>query len=593
MIFTEIAFQNVAGSPPTGRVPLAAGLNAFVSPEMDLFLLLRALFAPLTEDVSALFGPTAPRKVALTIQGDDGQTYRLVRDLDSGRMLLRSDPATRKPVKLSEDPTEIARMLQGVAGVPDWEFLRGHFWLVQEDLPSRRVVASTEPNSRSAEVAHISPADARERLPALHVELQRAEQFEQTQDSLYDLQSRLAELSKGGAVLTDLEKQIAELNRRVDGFQKIKDVTAGVEARIKKFPEALARRDGALLELKKKRADYEQNLTSLPPEGGTLWQDKLVQGGLVAGVACVVAAVAFGKSYLWAADLLGFGAAAVGAWRWVGQAEDGEKTQRRLIDVQDLEKRIQKQFEVDTAPVYAAMSKLGVNSPEDVMFKLEERDLLDARRVALLRELEQKKSDTRLMAVEQERQALEQDVKAQEAFVNSMGFSRDTGAIRKDLALCEDAVANEAKAPSDPLQAAVEAAALYAVSDPRVLLETLRERLGQYLAALTGRRFVGIRVASGQYHVVASNGAAGPLSGLPEADRDVVYIALRLALAERVAAPARRPIFFDEPSVLVDAAHRGLFVKMLKSLGAMTQVVVRAFDAPPAGVVDNIARLGT
>ena len=85
MDFAEIAFQNVAGFPATARVSLEPRLNAFVSPETDLFLVLRALFGPLDEDLSALRGMGTPRKLALTIHGDDGNNYRLVRDLDGGR----------------------------------------------------------------------------------------------------------------------------------------------------------------------------------------------------------------------------------------------------------------------------------------------------------------------------------------------------------------------------------------------------------------------------------------------------------------------------------------------------------------------------
>jgi hypothetical protein len=159
--------------------------------------------------------------------------------------------------------------------------------------------------------------------------------------------------------------------------------------------------------------------------------------------------------------------------------------------------------------------------------------------------------------------------------------------------MCEDVIANGGSFARDPLWTAIEAAGRCATTDPRTLLDSMRERLGQYLAALTDRRFQGIRWSGPEScQIIAAQGAALELEALPLADQDVIYIGLRLALAEKVAAVSRRPLLVDEPSVLVDGAHRGLFIKMLKSLGATTQVVVRAFDAPPASAVDHVARVG-
>ena len=115
----------------------------------------------------------------------------------------------------------------------------------------------------------------------------------------------------------------------------------------------------------------------------------------------------------------------------------------------------------------------------------------------------------------------------------------------------------------------------------------------QYLAALTDRRFTGVKpIAPGVYHPIALNGASGPLTGLPPADRDLIYLAVRLALAERGAVTLKLPLVVDEPTYLVVAAHRALFVRMLKALAAQTQIVVRAFDAPPPGIVDHVAGPG-
>jgi uncharacterized protein YhaN len=195
-----------------------------------------------------------------------------------------------------------------------------------------------------------------------------------------------------------------------------------------------------------------------------------------------------------------------------------------------------------------------------------------------------------MIALDIERQTVEDQVRKHEAYVSQMGFMRETSVIRRELKQTEEA----ANAVSDPLAAAIESASELAGQEVKPLLEGFKDRIAQYFAALTDGRFVGVRyTGTGQTQVVAGNGASGPLATLPPVDQDLIYLALRLALAERVAAAAKRPIVVDDPSVVIDDAHRLLFLKMLKALGATTQVIVRAFEAPPAGVVDHVASAGT
>jgi hypothetical protein len=335
MEFAELAFQNIAGFAQTGRLPLKSGLNALVSTETDLFEVLRALFAPGTEDTSVLAGPTTPRKIAITIRADDGNSYRLVRDLDAGRTLLKSDPATRKAIKISDDEREIERALMAIARIPPPEILEQHFWLSKALLPGRAAAEVSKATADGGTAPVISPEDARRRIPELEAELARAEQFEQAQDSVYELQQQLAEYAKALGGLSELEGQIQELTRKVDSYGRFQELGPGIEVRIKKYPEAIARRDAGMAEVRKKRAELENNLSAVPDFSGLL-KDQIFLGGAVAGIVCVAAAVYFMKPWLWLTDLVGFGVAAFGALRWVGAVETADRDHRRLADLNEL-----------------------------------------------------------------------------------------------------------------------------------------------------------------------------------------------------------------------------------------------------------------
>lgn len=596
MLLTELAVQNVRGFPASARLPLRPGLNALVARDADLVRLVRALLFPGPDDAETFTGEGTPSKAALTIEGRDGATWRLVRDFRGGRSLLRSDPATRQAVRVSDDPAGIQQHLQGTVGLPPEPILRAHLLLGEADLPSRLSRARrpprevTLPPTATSTVGEalqsVTPDEARRRLPELRLELEKAERFEQAQDSLYGLQERLGQLRKAGEGLSTLDRELAALDQRLGAYARL-NVSAGLEARLRKFPEAASRRDGALAELKKKREELEQQLGP-EPQLAELGRDQLVLGGILAGVGCSVGAVLVPLSLLWLGNLLAFGAAAFGAWRWVDGAEQAERDRRRLTDLDDLQKRVAHQYELETKPVLTAMRDLAVGTPEEVVQKLQERDLLEARRISMQRDLEQQRADPRIQALERERDAVESDFREREALVNAMGFTRDQGAIRRELDACEDAVQAAAGEP-DPLPDAIERTAELVGADPRAVLEQLRDRLAQYLGALTDRRFVGLKpIAPGVCHAVAANGASGPLNGLPPADRDLIVVAVRLALAERGAALLALPLVLDEPTLLIDAAHRPLLVRMLKTLAAQTQIVVRAYEAPPPGIVDHV-----
>lgn len=600
MLITEIAVQNILGFPAAARIALKAGLNALVSRESDVAVLLRAILYPAPGDAEALTVRDAPtRKAAVTVVGRDGHSYRIVRDFAAGRTLLRSDPTTRQAVKITDDPAQLVEQLRTVVGLPGEELFRAHLALSAGDLPGRRrpvrPAASVRettlpPHHQNAAPSEQPPTidEARRRLPELRSELEKIEGFEQIQDALYALQNRLSELSKGSEGAQELERQVAQYDARLDAFDRlVKDVSVGLETRIRKYPEAAARKDGALAELKKKRGEYEAR-QGVVPSFAALLRDQVLLAGLGAGLLCVVLALTVDTMF-WFLDLVGFGAAGFAGLRWVAQVEEADHDQRRLGDLVELEKRIHRQYELDTQPVVTAIRLLGVNNADEALARFEERDMIEARRSALVRELEMKLGDPKLLALEQERSAVEKELREREAVVNSVGFTRDAGLVRREILACEGVL--DDGGPVDPLPAAIEGVAAFAGLHPKALIDGLRDRLAQYLSALTDRRFIGVLpLGPGNYQIIAHGGASGPLLGLPPADRDLIYVAVRLALAERAAGPAKLPLFFDEPTLLVGAAHAALLVKMLKALGAVTQVVVRAFEPPPAGAVDHVAR---
>lgn len=614
MLFTELAVQNVAGFPATARIPLKGGLNALVGREAELVRVLRAVLYPGLDTGRSLCTGPGPHKAACTIVGRDGATWRVVRDLSTGaQSLLRSDASTQQAQKISADPDEIARHLATAVGLPPEHAFRSIFSLAAADLPSRvreRAAAQRAaptptspaiqtggalppPSAFAATDAPVieTPSEAKARLPALRKEYARAEALEKAQDAQYELQNELSAIAAVLEPLTKLESEIETLAQKLSVLMKrTADINTGLEQKVRRYPEAQARRDAALAELAKKKTQAEEAL-GIPPKFVDLGQDPFFGGGVLVGVLATAAAIFLEIPTLWVVNLVAFAVAGFGAWQWVGRVQEDEDGRRRLLELNEFGKRIHKQYEQDTKPVQQAMRAFGVATPEDLLHQLEERDLLDARRVALERELATRRADPSMADAERRRADTETRLRARETEVNALGFSRDAAVVRRELEAAEE-LAALAVDEGDLLAKVVEGSAVLVGAPPPAFVESIRERLAQYLGALTDQRFVSVNaIGPGVCHVVAATGGSGPLAGLPVPDQDAIMVAVRLTLAERLGVPAKMPVFVDEPTLIVDAAHRGVFVKMLRALGAQTQVVVKAFEAPPAGVVDHVARV--
>lgn len=618
MLLTELAVQNVAGLPSPARIPLQGGLNAFVSRGADLVRVLRAVLYPELEHGRDLCVGDGPHKAACTVVGRDGATWRIVRDLNSGgQTLLRSDPQTKRAEKVSEDPAEIARHLVVSVGLPPEHAFRSVFSLSASDLPSglQKRAASAQaalealrasatqmgegmareggapPPSSLAGTDGVleTPAQAKARLPQLRDELHRAESLERTQDAYYELQNEFSAIEKAGNPLRVMEEELRALTRKSEALAKrTAEIDAALEQKVRQYPGALSRRDASLADLTKKKTQIEGSLGA-EPKFADLTRDPFFGGGMLAGIAATAAAIGFDMSGLWLVNLVAFAVAAFGAWRWVDAVQTDVSSRRRLADLTELGKRIHTQYEIETKPVLALMRSFDVPTAEELLEQISERDLVEARRVAAERELQIRRNDPQTLEDEAIRAEMEARLRAHEAQITALGFSRDAAVVRRELEAVEP-LAALAVDDEEPLASVVESASLLCGMPPPAFVDSCKERLAQYLAVLTEQRFVGVQAISpGVCHVVGASGASGPLAGLAVAEQDAIMVAVKLTFAERLGAPAEMPVFVDEPSLLVAAPHRMVFVKMLKALGTLTQVVVRAFDPPPPGIVDHVA----
>lgn len=140
----------------------------------------------------------------------------------------------------------------------------------------------------------------------------------------------------------------------------------------------------------------------------------------------------------------------------------------------------------------------------------------------------------------------------------------------------------------DPLPALMrQAEALFAL-DLRTLVAEVDERCGQYLSALSDRRFRRLEIdLDGRSEAVGAVGGV-PASQLSAWDLDIAYLSMRLALLEKYTLRSRVPVVLDGALLGSDEPKRPLFERMLRYLGSMTQVV-QVLTVRPASPLETLS----
>ncbi|MGV3621523.1 MAG: chromosome segregation protein SMC, partial [Archangium sp.] len=143
MLFLELAAQSVRGFSPSVRVSLKPGYVALQSPvelPAPLSGLVVALAFPDGRGGDGAFLAPGARagRAGLSIQGNDGSVWRIVRDLGGAGGLHKLNRSTNTFDIVTQDAGEMGQTLRGSAGFPartTWEQL---FTLNGPQLPTRR-----------------------------------------------------------------------------------------------------------------------------------------------------------------------------------------------------------------------------------------------------------------------------------------------------------------------------------------------------------------------------------------------------------------------------------------------------------------------
>lgn len=631
MLLVELATQGVKGCSPSSRAILKAAYNVLVPPpgaSAAFSALLQALLFNdgRGSDVALAVGPGSSR-AGLTFAGSDGQTYRIIRNLGGPGALQRLTPGANTWSVLTQDTAEINQLLRS-AGAPTPAQFAELFLLAASRLPSRRPENQAQPKKstagaetnvpapagerkivQNALIARMleeskapsptDPAAAQENLRRLRAEMEQARALEEKQFRLEGIQRRMFELEERLKHVDQLVASAQSAQAVAEGLPTLESLGLppdGLE-RLRRYDDAVAKLDEAI---KKLREDDLAAAANRPAKPEPVIRERNFQIGIGAGLAAFALGMFFrdtGARYIALLDIPAFGFAAITALQWIGDLQAFEAAERRLVVGKDREQKLLTEFDREYLPVKAALKLSGMETGRELLALLDRR--VDAERQAkeLQAALEAARSDPELVSARDEQTRLSAEAAALEEEISMMGGGatlRDWRSIEAEIQEIEASLASADAGLSTPVTAtsggvaAEEAPAVERVDPIPALLQTaqeilhqplesivgaLRDRASQYLLALSDRRYAALELDSTGRAAATAPGRTIRAGQLEPADLDLLYLAVRLTLAERFAGQLRFPLIVEEPIADWPEAKQQLFGRMLKHIGTQGQVL--------------------
>jgi len=615
MQFVEVAVQNVRGFSPAGRFALKSGYLVLKPPSAEASpfagLLLALFYADGRGGDSSFVAPGAKSgKAALTFQGVDGATYRVLRELGGSGTLHRLNKATQQPELVSSDASEMNQFLRGQVGLPPRTTFEQLYCLQLGQLPSRRprkaaAKAGVDPKTSGkfpslASASAVAPSEdiaaSEAKVRALEAELVSAREVDALQFKVDGLSSQIFDADQRLKGTEGLKAAIndAENAWRAAPTPQTLGLPQDILTRVQRFPKAVAKRDDALVRL---GADRDADAAEVPASVEPLTQDRGFWAGIAVGVLFLGLGVGLGFGidsmfrYLALLDIPAFGFSALLALRYVDEIQKTSQRGSKEGRFDAREKKIHEEFEAEAAPVRMAQKALGVESLDEIPAALERKELLAARVVELKDQLAGVEADPEFVAASTQRQALKDQLEALNAELTQKGsYVRDMREVERELGRVKESIAL-AKAPPPPAAAGPDGTPAPAepLEDPSPVLlalaadvfttdilsvqAMLKDRCVQYLTALTDRRYQGVEWDKEGRAFALTGGKRVPVGEIPPKDLDMYYLALRMTVVEKASARAKRPFVLEDVFAGVEEVKLPLIARMLKHLGTLTQVL--------------------
>ena len=631
MLLLELAAQAVRGFSPSVRVALKPGYVGLKSPTdipAPLAGLVLALCYPDGRGGDGAFlapGAKAGR-AGLSVQGQDNEVWRIVRDLGGAGGLHKLNRTNNQFEVATQDAAEMGQLLRAQVGFPARTTFEQIFCFTAGQLPSRlprgskTVKMTMAPVKGKAQIqsafdqyggGRVDDAQSAEKIAALEKELATAKDAAQVQ---FRHDSAQADLFK----VDERLKQYNELKARLDAARA--ELAAAPSPEKLGLPDDIVERVKRHAEDKKKYNDaiarlHSEREVALSTTGThvmPLYRDQRFVVAMVAGLALLVVPAFLEGGLRWLAlvSVPIFTFATLLALRFIEELQHASRESAKGEVFSTREKKLNDEYSLSDTIVQMAYEKTGVVTRDEFFTVMARREAMQPEVAALELEFADLDSDPELARLPEEAERLRAEMAELHQRLEGMsgGYVREVREIERDLARLKgggEGAGPPASSPSggfsavdtgpaaasfdDPLPGVLLLGTDLFATDVPTLWSALRDRSVQYFSALTDCRYHGIDVDKEGHGTAQAPGRAVPVGELPGKDLDLLYLSVRLTLLEKYSVQTRLPVLIQDGfSGVIDAPKQPLFGRMLKHIGTLTQVLHVTGAAQTATAADTV-----
>jgi len=264
--------------------------------------------------------------------------------------------------------------------------------------------------------------------------------------------------------------------------------------------------------------------------------------------------------------------------------------------VDDWEAKVMAQFARDAGVVQEALKALGLGKPAELKEALERLAAADQGVAEARERLAEWEADAQTSDALAEKQKVEEQMRQVETRLSEQagGFVREVQAVEAELARAEaEAAAPPAPAPppvqaaprpaaappgGEPLRGLLERAAAELGGSPASVARGLAARASQAVAGFTLNRYTGVSADDRGNVQVVSGGRAVSAMTLPLGERDLVFLALKVALLEQALATGKTVAILEDVFAGLSDGVRRTGARLLKALAKPGQVIHATTD---------------
>jgi hypothetical protein len=428
-------------------------------------------------------------------------------------------------------------------------------------------------------------------LTRLQQELQQVRTLEHVQFELDGLQAQLGNAEEKLKEEERVLGEIAEAEKELAEKRKL-PIPINLRMRLEACAEAEVRKKDTLARIEAEREELLARVEGANPV--PFVSDRRFWAGVGGGTLALAVGIFTGARAFALLNIPAMGFSAVLALRYVGelQAKSGLQRKHALLDERD--RKANDEYDAATSDIRKSMALLECDTTAELEARAAERDTAAEKVQQLQQRLAKLRSDPAFQEAFRERDRLIVEMtgleerlggKRDEAYVRSSSeIEREIDRYKSMLFVSSDRTvappapeAEPAKTPfrEDASARLLERAAELFGVERAELPRILQERVGQYLVALSEKKWSAVEIGAAAGMVCVGAPGRRAFYELPGRDADVAQLSLQLTIIERYAGRFKVPVILDDPFAFLGPAQQAMAAKMLKVLGQRTQVLHR------------------